>query len=431
MLLLAILLCPLYNGVDAFTPPTALVTTRTIPHNTIGFKQQQQQHPTHHTHQTQDDSILCRRMTSSESLSSGITAIDAVNDELEGLLCQIRKQSYFRMYSVDMLASCEYFPQELFECYSSTCEIYPLDEEDIPSDIRSNDYDEHEFQLDGWARWDMPSEDYYDTLQYPEEFTGYDGSEIWRFIHDRIAFQDNEMNLSSSPTTTTDDQYDSDSWKADFNKAVSGLHSCISAQIVRGIDKKIAMNEEFEEDCTWTDPAAEFKRRLSPEGETPLALENLYFTYMLLLSAVRSARDRLLADCNEGKISPTEAESLRQVLAYPLIDDESIDSASRRLHDHAVKDKASKETLWEARMRTRDLFRVMNCVQCNKCRLHGKIATMGLSTAFQLLLGRSGEGGDVRVVHRVELAALMTTLSKFSTAVKYCSEMTAKSAVSS
>jgi len=295
-----------------------------------------------------------------------------------------------------------------------------LDEEEIPSDIRSFDYDEHDFQLDGWARWDMPSEDYYDTLQYPEEFTGYDGSQIWRFIHEKIAFQDDEM--------MSLDNYDSDSWKADFNKAVSGLHSCISAQIVRGIDKKIAANEEFEEDCVWTDADVEFKRRLSPDGETPLALENMYFTYMLMLSAVRAARDRLLADCDDGKIDAEAAESLREVLAYPLIDDDSIDIASRRLHDHAVKNRASKETLWEARMRTRDLFRVMNCVQCNKCRLHGKIATMGLSTAFQLLLGKGGEGGDVRVVHRVELAALMTTLSKLSTAVKYCTEMTAKSA---
>lgn len=344
-----------------------------------------------------------------------------MNDEIEGLLCQIRKKPYFRMYSVDMLASCEYFPQEMFECYSSTCEIYPIDEEDIPEDIRTFDMDEHQFELDGWARWDMPSEDYYDTNQYPEEFTGYDGAEIWRFIHERIAFSDDEM-VTDTPSLTIDG-YDSDSWKADFNKAVSGLHSMISAQIVRGIDKKVAAEEEFEDDCVWTDPKVEFERRLSPSGETPQAMENLYFTYMLLLSAVRAARDRLLMDCDAGKIDADAAKSLREVLDYQLLDDDAIDSASKRLHDHAVRDKASMDTLWEARMRTRDLFRVMNCVQCNKCRFHGKIATMGLSTAFQLLLGRSGDGGDVKMVHRVELAALMTTLSKFSTAVKYCREM--------
>ena len=114
---------------------------------------------------------------------------------------------------------------------------------------------------------------------------------------------------------------------------------------------------------------------------------------------------------------------MKPVLSSPLLDDENIGVASIKLHDHAVKDEKSVQALWEARLRTRDLFRVMNCVQCNKCRLHGKIGAMGLSTAFQVLLGRAGEGGDVDRIHRVELAALMTTLSKFSSAISFCEKM--------
>jgi len=49
---------------------------------------------------------------------------------------------------------------------------------------------------------------------------------------------------------------------------------------------------------------------------------------------------------------------------------------------------------------------------------------MGLSTAFQILVGPKGEGGDVKRVHRVELAALMTTLYKFARAVDLCQQMT-------
>lgn len=348
-----------------------------------------------------------------KELTPAIDAINSMNGGLEPLLDNLREQPYFRLYSVDMLGSCEYMPQELFECYSETCEIYPVDEEEIPDDIRSGDMDEHDFELDGWARWDQPSEDYYDISQFPEEFTGYDGSEIWTFIHERIAFHDD----------TITDEFNSDNWKADFNKAVSGLHSCISAHIIKGIQQKIDDNEEFDEDNKWTDPKAEFDRRLGENGETPQAIENLYFGYMLLLSAVKNARERLVQDSESGKIDVGAADALKPVLAYPLLDDESIGVASKKLHDHAVKDEQSVQRLWEARLRTRDLFRVMNCVQCNKCRLHGKIGAMGLSTAFQVLLGRTGEGGDVNRIHRVELAALMTTLSKFSTAISYCEKM--------
>ena len=67
-----------------------------------------------------------------------------------------------------MFASCEYILQELFECYSETCEIYPVDEytEDgtspiIPTSIRTLNIQEFDFDIDGWARWDMPSDDYY------------------------------------------------------------------------------------------------------------------------------------------------------------------------------------------------------------------------------------------------------------------------------
>lgn len=262
---------------------------------------------------------------------------------------------------------------------------------------------EYDFELDGWGRWDMPTEDYYDVQGYPEGYTGYDGSEVWNFIHDRICFEGFD--------------YSDNHWKADFNKAVSGLHSMISAQVIRGIQEKIDNNEPFEDTEVWYDPAVEFQRRLSPSGETPLAIENLYFLYMLLLTAVAKSRDRLMEDCNSGRIETSSVDDLRAVLSSTLMDDENIGVAAKKLHDHATQDTNS---LWEARMRTRELIRIMNCVQCNKCRLHGKISTMGLSTALQLLLGKQGEGGDPKHIHRVELGCLLTTLHKTARAIAYC-----------
>ena len=270
--------------------------------------------------------------------------------------------------------------------------------------------EDFDFELDGWARWDMPTEDYYDVQLFPEGYTGYDGKEVWDFIHNRICFKDYG--------------YDDDHWKADYNKAVSGVHSVISAQIIRGIKEKIENGEEFTEDEIWRDPEKEFKRRLGPDGETPLAIENLYFCYMLMVTAVKKARDRLLQDSMSGKIDDKAAATLRSVLSSSLMSESSLDAAFTKLHDHAVKDADSEGSkLWEARMRTRELLRIMNCVQCNKCRLHGKISMMGLSTALQILVGRSGEGGDPTRIHRVELAALMTTLHKFTHAVKFIKEM--------
>jgi Endoplasmic Reticulum Oxidoreductin 1 (ERO1) len=276
----------------------------------------------------------------------------------------------------------------------------------VPAPIKAVDASEHGFELDGWARWDMPTEDYYDIAVFPEGYTGYDGREVWQFIHNKICFEGY--------------QYDDDHWKADFNKAVSGLHSMISAQVNRGIQERVENGEAFTDDEVWRDPNAEFQRRLSPQGETPLALENLYFAYMLLLKAASKAKSHLLYDVQSGKISADAGYALQSILDDPLLNDESVGVAFKKLHHHAVMDTDSKAALWEARMRARELGRIMNCVQCNKCRLHGKVSIMGLSTALQILVGEDGEGGDINSLHRVELATLMATLHKFSTAVDFC-----------
>jgi len=67
-----------------------------------------------------------------QSLSDGISAIDKAMPTLSPLLAELRSLPYFRLYSCDMLASCEYLPQELFECYTESCEIYPVDDDEVP-----------------------------------------------------------------------------------------------------------------------------------------------------------------------------------------------------------------------------------------------------------------------------------------------------------
>lgn len=337
-----------------------------------------------------------------------MSAIEEANDQLSDQLGGLRESPYFRLYCVDILASCEYMPQELFECYSETCEVYPIDDDVIPEDLRTNDYNENEFELDGWARWDMPSNDYYDLEQFPEGYTGYDGSSIWEYIHNKICFQNYG--------------YDDDHWKADFNKAVSGLHSVVSAQVIRGIGEKVVSGEAFTDDEVWTDPDAEFSRRLGSSGDTPLAIENMYFFYMILLSAVRSMRGQLLQDINAGVFDAETAAYLKNAVSLPIFENPVVGVAEQKLRNHAMQ---SPVDLWEARMRSRELLRIVNCVQCNKCRLHGKIAMMGLSTALQVLIGGpNGTVQDSSKIRRVELAALVTTLYKASRAINLSQKMT-------
>jgi hypothetical protein len=75
--------------------------------------------------------VVSSSITANGDLLPGIEAIDAANDQVSEQLSGLRHTPYFSLYSVDILASCEYMPQELFECYSQTCEVYPVDDEEV------------------------------------------------------------------------------------------------------------------------------------------------------------------------------------------------------------------------------------------------------------------------------------------------------------
>lgn len=72
----------------------------------------------------------------SSYLTPGIEAIQQHNEELLGKLEVLKESNYFRLFSVDILASCEYMAQELFECYTESCEIYPVDEDQVSELVR-------------------------------------------------------------------------------------------------------------------------------------------------------------------------------------------------------------------------------------------------------------------------------------------------------
>ena len=72
-----------------------------------------------------------RSLAPNTALLPGIAVIDAANPRIAEQMEQLQASSYFRLFCVDILASCEYMPQELFECYSETCEVYPIDDDAV------------------------------------------------------------------------------------------------------------------------------------------------------------------------------------------------------------------------------------------------------------------------------------------------------------
>lgn len=269
-------------------------------------------------------------------------------------------------------------------CSMEKCEIVPAD--DVSTELRKRDESEHSFQLDGWVRWDMPGDftEYYDLVQEPERFTDYQGQRVWKFIHERICFQ---LQLEA----------DGNAWKNDFNRFISGMHSAVSVHIVGGMPEEQQL--------------AEYRRRLRDQKG---AVQNLHFGYMLFLCAIRQATPRL-TKCGYMGDGEAVLPAMKSICFDPLLTDPVIQRAASALRSHAQSPKAK---IWKARLRTRDLLMIMNCVQCNLCRLHGKVTALGVATCLQIMIGQEGRGGGVAQLHRIEVASLITVAAKFSHAIQ-------------
>jgi len=106
----------------------------------------------------------------------------------------------------------------------------------------------------------MPSDftEYFDLRESASRNTGYNGQRVWRFIHTNLCFQKRL-------------QQEEMGWKRDFNRLVSGMHAVVDCEII----EDIGLSEEGR---------CEYRRRLRDE---PGSILNLYYAYMLTLSAIR------------------------------------------------------------------------------------------------------------------------------------------------
>ncbi|EOD23806.1 hypothetical protein EMIHUDRAFT_116153 [Emiliania huxleyi CCMP1516] len=198
-----------------------------------------------------------------------------------------------------------YFPVNLI----TPCMYFPSGdagaarERDIPPAVIARDREEYNFLIDGWVSKDMPS-----------DFTEY------------FDLREEEMG-----------------WKRDFNRLVSGMHAVVDCEIIEDIGH------------------TEEGRRLRDE---PGSILNLYYAYMLTLSAIRetSAQRYTLMD-KRSALLPNKVQS-----------------AAASLRAHA---SSPDFAVWKLRLRTRHLKLIMGCVECNVCKVHGTVLVIGLASTLQ------------------------------------------------
>lgn len=376
-------------------------------------------------------------------------SIESVNEELWANLHDLVQTPFFRYFQVDLYRECPFWQENGF-CMNRECGITTVDESEIPEKWRAAALSkidlpppDQRIQLPGCYYRDsdfcflddLTEGEYFDLAAIPERYTGYSGPSahrVWRAIYEENCFGLSELNLlkGRSPALVTlpdtltdvlripingDNTAEECLEKRVYYKIISGLHASISTHICAEY-----LNQSTGE---WGLNLQCFVNRVASHPER---LQYIYFDTVLLLRAVARIAPYLSAYdyCPTSSIiphdHPHESDLIDEVRTLTRL--ENVLQIAKRVgkFDESVLFRGENANVLKEEFKDhfRNVSRIMDCVGCDKCRLWGKVQTIGLATALKTLFEIDEKALDPRnnqnLLQRSEVVALINTLHRFS-----------------
>lgn len=360
--------------------------------------------------------------------------IDTVNSQIRELVVDLILKPFFRFFKLDLDKQCKFWNAQHF-CATRNCAVEVLEPAqfnwlDIPDDLSpsklgeilraSSAHDEAETceDLDYCHIDDDHNCVFVDLKENPERFTGYGGSQsfdVWKAIYSENCFPNtNPMSMlpDSEPELCVE--------KNLFYRLISGMHASIAVHLSNEyLDPE---TEEFHPNLkVFMERVGKFNDRLS----------NIYFNYALVSQAIVKLSDMVsLPNYIKENHESTSADE-NQLLSNQIVDPAIYATLLSNINDnlssqvlfetHSLFDpvKSSPELKNEFRSRFKNVSAIMDCVGCDRCRMWGKLQTIGYGTALKVLF----ESEDPNTQHllkfrRIELVALFNTFDRLSKSVE-------------
>uniref|UniRef100_A0A8C2E2G7 ERO1-like protein alpha n=1 Tax=Cyprinus carpio TaxID=7962 RepID=A0A8C2E2G7_CYPCA len=395
---------------------------------------------------------FCQVTGNLDDCACDVETIDSFNNkEIFPKLQKLLSSDYFRFYKVNLNNPCPFWTDHS-QCGLKYCAVKPCTE--VKSGILiilyfltlfvqvlslnvSSCSDETRQALQEWKKHDdesdrfcmlddedSPESQYVDLLLNPERFTGYRGPEAWRIWNS--IYEENCFNLF---LTKGQGFYH---WleglcveKRAFFRLISGLHASINIHL----SARYLLDENWFE-LKWGHNVSEFQLRFDEElteGEGPKRLRNLYFLYLIELRALAKILpyfERPTFHLYTGQ--PTEDNENKNLLlellhvakSFPLHFDETALFAGNKKEAMKLKE--------DFKLTFKNISRIMDCVECFKCRLWGKLQTQGLGTALKILFSErqieampnTSNTNPSFQLSRQEIVSLFNAFGRISTSVR-------------
>jgi flavocytochrome c len=258
-----------------------------------------------------------------------------------------------------------------------------------------------------------------DLVLNPERNTGYNGTHIWKAI-----YEENCLDLDGHPNQPM--CYE----ERVLYRLLSGLHTSTTLSIAKNYyppSKKRGRD-------SWTPNPSYFYDKFA---ENPEYIRNLHFSYTVLLRALKKAQPFLSRyEIRTGNIVDDETAMilLRRLLDSSILRScgnvfEAFDESLMFRQEDVTNisfDTKSKEVI-TLQQNFKDVFHnvssILDCVQCQQCKLHGKMAMLGYGTALKILF-MTNEELIASSLNRNEIVAFINTIAKMSESMKDVRELT-------
>ncbi|ODV94930.1 hypothetical protein PACTADRAFT_43436 [Pachysolen tannophilus NRRL Y-2460] len=380
--------------------------------------------------------------------SSDITfqQIDDVNTVIRSTLKKIVNEPFFKIFKLNLYKSCPFWKDEGFCLYRSCAvdtindwselpEIWQpenlgklekskngaetrehkknlvgnLSDDECIDEIKDNDYCE----IDGDDDEDCV---YVNLVDNPERFTGYGGEQsfqIWKAIYEENCFYSSQKD---NGLDKNDNEIDQCIEKQIFYKLVSGMHSSISTHLTN--EYLNLKTKEYEPNLLqFMFKVGNFRERL----------ENMYLNYILVVKSLIKiyqfhVLDKLSLCGPEFSDKEVELKEDLKNLIEPFLSLSKTSENSAVLFDEdsLFQESNADELKNEFKTRFRNVSSIMDCVHCERCRLWGKLQTIGYGTSLKILFELNDKNLQDKnfELQKIELIALINTFDRLSKGIE-------------
>jgi ERO1-like protein alpha len=234
---------------------------------------------------------------------------------------------------------------------------------------------------------------YVNLINNPESYTGYQGQNIWNAIYHENCFSNIFDQLCTEEKV--------------FYKIISGFHSNINLHLSQNFFD-LNKNISYFNSTMMTERVLNHKDRIN----------NLFFLHSLLIKAFYKSKELIT---NYDIYTGNKDEDLfTKNIITELLNNKTIEN----YYDEGFEDSENYKKFLrfhkvdQIKMRFRNISSIIDCVSCQKCKLHGKLQIYGLATMLKILFNTNNN----LTLKRNELISFVNLVGKVSKSIKYMTD---------